>query len=441
MTFRARVALIAAVAVGLAIAAASVGVYLVAAGTLRDSVDRSLVAIATRELPSHIGPEFRGGTRVGRFGGAGGMVQVVTAGGRIVAPPQEDGEVEPLPVSERTIDVAAGRGESFFETVWVDDVPVRILTVPARSSFAVQLARPLTEVEEVLSHLRGELALVGVAGVVFAALLGMVVARRAVRPVSELTTLAEEVAQTQDLTRRLGADARDDEIGRLAHAFDEMLAQLEQARAAQAQLVADASHELRTPLTSLRTNIEVLTRAEQLEEDDRRHLVEDVIAQIDEFSRLVGGLVELARGDQPVQRRVEVRLDELAQRIAGRVDPRQERVRVTAEPTEVTGDPDRLERAVANLIDNALKHAPAGPVEVEVTPTRVRVRDHGPGIPEDDLPHVFDRFYRATDARAAPGSGLGLAIVAQVAEAHAGRVEAANADDGGAMFTLYLPDG
>jgi len=426
------------VAVAVAVAAASVGVYVAAERNLRASVDRALVAIATGELPTLIGPEFRGGPRVGRFGGAGGMIQVVTANGRVLTPPQHDGTVDPLPVGEATLDVASGSG-SFFETVRVDGVSVRILTVPARPGVAVQLARPLTEVEEVLADLRGQLLLVGVAGVVFAAGLGMLVAHRAVRPVGELTTLAEEVAATQDLTRRLGADARDDEVGRLAQAFDGMLAQLEQARAAQAQLVADASHELRTPLTSLRTNIEVLTRADRLDEDERRHLVDDVVAQIDEFSGLVGGLVELARGEQPVQRRVEVRFDELVARAVARLDPRGERVRLSQGPVQVVGDPERLERAVSNLVDNALKYAPEGGVEVEVGPTHVRVRDHGPGIAEEDLPHVFDRFYRAVDARAAPGSGLGLAIVAQIAVSHGGRVEAANAGDGGAVFTLHLP--
>jgi two-component system, OmpR family, sensor histidine kinase MprB len=265
-----------------------------------------------------------------------------------------------------------------------------------------------------------------------------VVSRRAVRPVDELTRIAEEVAATRDLTRRIGLD-QPDEIGRLATAFDRMLAQLEQARTAQEQLVADASHELRTPLTSLRTNVEVLAQLERLEPAERRQLVEDVVVQIDEFSRLIGSLVELARGEQPADITEPVRLDEVVGRVVERFETPDLDLRVVAHPTTVLGDRGPLERAVANLLENARKYASAGPIEVRVGDGTVVVRDHGPGIREADLPHVFDRFFRSADARGAPGSGLGLAIVRQVVEAHGGTVDASNAPDGGAVFTATLP--
>lgn len=439
MTLRTRIALIAALAVALAVAAASVGLFLATAQTLRASVDRSLVEIASGELPARIGPDFHGGPRVGRYGGAGGTVQVVSVQGVALTPRQGGEPVDPLPVTERTIAVAAGTSEPFFETVQVGDVPLRILTVPAGNGLAVQFARPLTEVEGVLADLRRQLTVASLLGVVLAAGLGMMVSRRAVRPVGELTRLAEEVAATQDLTRRLSLDRRDDEIGRLAGAFDHMLAELEQARSSQAQLVADASHELRTPLTSLRTNVEVLAQLERLDPDERQRLVDDVVDQIDEFSQLIGGLVELARGEEPVQAPTRLRLDEIAARAADRLDPNGARLRLRCEPVEVVGDPDRIERAVANLAENALKYAPDGDVEVEVAPTFVRVRDHGPGVDPADLPHLFKRFYRAAGARGAPGAGLGLAIVDQVATSHGGRVEVADAPGGGAVFTLHLP--
>ncbi len=440
MTLRTRVTVIAAAAVAVAVLVASFGLYIATARTLRASVDRSLVDIAANELPSTIDRSFRGGPRVDPYGGAGGTLQVVSARGVALTPSPAGERADPLPVSEATVAVAAGRRPAFFETVAIDEDQVRILTVPAGDDLAVQLARPLTEVEDVLGTLRQQLLVAGLLGIALAAALGAVVARRAVRPVGDLTRLAEDVAATQDLSRRLHLGRDDDEIGRLAHAFDRMLARLERSRNAQEQLVADASHELRTPLTSLRTNIEVLAQPDLLNPDERRHLVEDVVVQIDEFAAMVGDLVELARGETPVATTTAIQLDELTARVVDRLDPGRDRVRLSLRPAEVVGDPERLERAVSNLIDNALKYGGDAPVEVTTAAGSVAVRDHGPGIDANDLPHVFERFYRSPDARGAPGSGLGLAIVRQVAEAHGGNVEVVNAADGGVLATLRVPE-
>ncbi|HSK23258.1 MAG TPA: HAMP domain-containing sensor histidine kinase [Egicoccus sp.] len=435
MTLRHRITLIAASAVALAVLLASLGVYAATARTLRGNVDRSLRELAAE--PGRLHGEMMG-PRPGRFGGAGGTSQIVDASGVIR---RSAGAVsEQLPVTTTTIRVASGESPAVFETVDVDGAPIRILTLPAGTGLAVQVARPLGEVETALAGLRGQLVLAGLAGIGLAALLGMVVARRAVRPVDELTRLAEEVAATQDLSRRIGG-GQADEIGRLGAAFDRMLAQLEQARSAQQQLVADASHELRTPLTSLRTNIEVLAQLERLSAEDRRQLVDDVVVQIDEFSQAIGGLVELARGERPVHRPVPVRLDEVVAGVAGRFSRGGRAIDVDIEPTTVTGDAERLERLVANLVENAAKYAPDGPIEVRLRDGVLQVRDHGPGFADEDLPRVFERFYRAAGARSAPGSGLGLSIVRQIAESHGGGVGAGNAPDGGAVLTVTLPLG
>ena len=436
MSLRARIAWSAAGAVALAIVLVSVALYVATARTLNGSVDTALRELA-RDLrrPSVEGP-FEHGPRPGRFGGAGGYVQVVDADGRVVGPPTTESD---LPVDAVTLAVANGQAGATIRTVEVDGEPVRVLTVPVRGGFAAQVARPLGEVAAALYALRRQLLLGGLIGVGLAAGLGLLVARRAVQPIHELTDLAEDVAATQDLTRRIDMTGTD-EIGRLARTFNAMLAALEQARLAQQQLVADASHELRTPLTSLRTNIELLAEGERLDAADRRALVADVVLQLEEFGRLVSALVELARGEQPVRATVPLRLDEL---VAGVVERSRRfagagRVLLDARPTVVDGEADRLERAVANLVDNALKYG-QGPVEVSVRDHRVVVRDHGPGIAQEHLPHVFDRFYRAPEARSAPGSGLGLSIVRQAVEAHGGQVTAANHPDGGAVFTITLP--
>jgi two-component system, OmpR family, sensor histidine kinase MprB len=439
VTLRLRITLIAAVAVALAFVAASIGIYVATAQTLRSQVDGALRDIASGELAAPIDPDFRGGPRIGRYGGAGGTLQVVRADGLALRATQPGVQVEPLPVGQATIEVARGDREAFFETVRIAGEPVRILTVPAGRGVAVQLARPLTEVEGALDDLRSLLLVAAILGTGLAAGLGAVVARRAIRPIGELTRLAEEIATTRDLTRRLtgdAADQRDDEIGRLAAAFDTMLHQLEQARQSQQQLVADASHELRTPLTSLRTNIEVLARLEELPPDDRTELIDQVIDQLDEFSRLIGGLVELARGETPLVSVREVDLDAVVASVARQLDPAANRVRVRGSAGAVLGDADRLERAVANLVENAQKYAPTGPIELDLAPGEISVRDHGPGIAPEDRPRVLQRFYRAPETRDAPGAGLGLAIVEQTVRTHGGDVEVAEAAGGGCRVTL-----
>jgi two-component system, OmpR family, sensor histidine kinase MprB len=218
-----------------------------------------------------------------------------------------------------------------------------------------------------------------------------------------------------------------------------MLAALERSRDSQRQLIADASHELRTPLTSIRTNVELLGRARGLPESERSEIVAAAGAQLEELTRLVGDLVDLARDGRPAPDEVEeVRLDELVRESAARLNG--VRFEIDDEPTLVRGSRTRLARAVGNLLDNAAKFSPAGAiVEVRVKGGEVAVRDYGPGIAADDLPHIFDRFYRAPSARGTPGSGLGLAIVRQVAESHHGTAVAEAPEGGGALLRLRFP--
>ena len=301
----------------------------------------------------------------------------------------------------------------------------------------LQVARPLDEVDDTLGTLRLGLAVIVLLGIAGAIALARLATRTAVRPVAELTDAAEHVARTRDLTRRIEREG-DDELSRLAGAFNTMLEALDDSQRAQRRLVADASHELRTPLTSLRTNMEVLGRG-GLGAADHARLRADVIAQLEELTLLVADLVDLAREEEPVAEREALRLDELVAAAVERAERHAPGVRFETElePIVVDGVRSRLDRAVANLLDNAAKYG-AGTVEVTLRDGVLTVRDHGPGIADEDLPFVFDRFYRAPSARGRPGSGLGLAIVRQAAEAHGGSVLADRAPDGGAVLRMTL---
>ena len=281
----------------------------------------------------------------------------------------------------------------------------------------------------------------GLIGVVAAGLLGLWVARSALRPVDELTRTVEHVTATQDLDTTIAVEHHD-EVGRLASGFNQMMQSLRRSRLDQERLVRDAGHELRTPLTALRTNVEMLARSDGMDADQRRHLVEAATQEIGELSKLVGELVTLAAdsdvADEPV---TTVDLEDLTAEVVARFERRTGRaITLESSPSEATGRHAALERAVSNLVDNALKwSAPEGAVRVTVDDGRVAVSDAGPGISDADKPHVFDRFYRSDEARTTPGSGLGLAIVAKVAEQHGGTVFVEDAPEGGATVGFRIP--
>jgi two-component system sensor histidine kinase MprB len=308
---------------------------------------------------------------------------------------------------------------------------------------ALQLTAPLTGVHEGLHRLAVALWLILLAGVAFAVLLGLGVASTVLRPLDQLTESVEELARTTDVSQQLDPGGPD-ELGRLRRAFNRLLSALDSSRESQRQLVLDASHELRTPLTSLRTNMEVARQMEKLAPEDRDVLINDVLTQLDELTSLVADMAELARGDLPQVTKGPLRFDEL---VLGAVEAATTHGRsrgvtfaTSMAPNWISGSPPRIERAVNNLLDNAVKYSPDGSVvEVACGDGVLVVRDHGPGVADTDIDHIFDRFYRAPEARSRPGSGLGLAIVAQVALDEGGQVSVHHAPGGGALFRLAFP--
>ena len=457
MTFRRRIVVLAAGAVATAIALAAIVTYVVVRQNLRDGVDASLrelrpkVVFVSRVdgangVAGEAGSSANGGADdvfeaqlpPTALGGSAGVVQVTLRNGDVIrsAPGAR------LPKSSAVREVASGeRGESL-EDATVRGEHARVLTTRGPGGSTLQIAKPLTEVDDALGRLRWILLAVTVGGVGVAAGLGVGVSRAATRPLGDLTAAAERVTATGDLHHRIEGEG-DDEPGRLAASFNAMLGALASSRDAQRQLVADASHELRTPLTSIRANVELLERAGDMAPADRVQVLGSVRGQLEDLTILVGDLVDLARpGEREHEPPEELRLDHLVEEAvqrARRHAPATE-FAVSTEPCMVSGSRARLARAVGNLLDNAVKWGPPGsPVEVSVSGGEVVVRDHGPGVAEADLPHVFDRFYRAPAARRLPGSGLGLAIVKHVADAHGGTVVAEPAPGGGTRMRVALP--
>jgi two-component system sensor histidine kinase MprB len=442
-SFRRRLILLSAAAVAVAVVLASGAVFVVVRGELRGQVDDQLRDFVRQvSLPNEVAITPPGTTRIlvlpsQPLGGRVGYAQVVEADGTVIQPRSDRVD---LPVNKQTLDAANGRVGAYFKDETVSGLHARVFTLPVPGG-AVQAARSLEEVDSSLRKLAIALALISLAGTALAVWLGRLVARAALTPVNELTRAAEHVARTRDLSRRMEASGTD-ELSRLGSSFNTMLEALDASQKAQRQLVADASHELRTPLTSLRTNIEVLAETDALPPEDRRKLLRDIVAQLEELTTLVADLVDLARGDEPQLAAEDVRLDLLVGEAVERArrHARAGEFSLDLEPCLVHGVPARLDRAVSNLLDNAAKWSPQGGViEVRVRDGEISVRDHGPGIQSADLPFVFDRFYRAPSARGLPGSGLGLAIVRQVAESHGGSVVAQMADGGGARLVLRVP--
>jgi two-component system, OmpR family, sensor histidine kinase MprB len=366
-------------------------------------------------------------------------VQVVRAGGQPVA---ASGSL-PIPVTPADVEVAASgrQGWQRFADADVDDEHFRYTTASVRGGGAVQAARSLEETDRVLASLRNQIlvALVVVAAV--AAVLGWLVARQVTRRLVRVTAAAEEVAATGRLDVQVPEEGAD-EAGRLGVTFNRMLGALKSSKDAQQRLVQDAGHELRTPLTSLRTNISVLRRHDRLPPATLARVLDDLDGEARELSDLVNELVDLATDRQRDEPVTPVTLGDVCERVAERARRRTDRVvTVQRDETVVSGRAAAIERAVGNLVDNALKFDDEStePVEVVQRGGRVEVRDRGPGIAAPDLPHVFDRFYRATSARSRPGSGLGLAIVADVAERHGGSVFADARGGGGAVIGFTLP--
>ncbi|MFF8727045.1 ATP-binding protein [Streptomyces sp. NPDC015171] len=448
---RRRLALTASAAVAGVALAVCAGAYAVTVYTLHRQFNLQLTQAATLAVQQYQkqGPGVQAGEC--RYLAAPACAQLVpeSAG-------DDPRESYLLPVTDAVRQVAARRRAPYYSTASVAGHPVRVLTTPAREGLAMQVALRSDGVRRAERQVAGLLAGIGGAGVPVAALLGYWVSRSGLAPVTRLTSTAEQITTTRDAGLRIelppGPRGREDEITRLAVSFNTMLDALEESLAAQRRLVADASHELRTPLTALRANAEILLRAEQLTPRQRERATGALTRQLREVTTMVNDLIDLARDEEPLQALELVRpADLLEHSVTTARDhwPHVVFVLDTARPAAsalAAAVPSRLTRLFSNLLDNAAKFSPPGG-QVEVAALRapgadrleITVRDHGPGIDAADLPHVFDRFYRARAARALPGSGLGLAMARQIAQTHDAELTAHQAPGGGALFRLVLP--
>jgi len=446
VSLRARISAAAGIAVGLAVLAAAVGVYLAVRSDLQGEIDQGLrqraqVFTGPSRSDAHPPPAAepdgdlfpgappRGGfpthVQPAPFGAASGYVQFIAPNGTVDVPAGQ-GKSPQIAVSAGDKAIAASGSGSALSDRTVKGTKLRVLTIGTGASGAVLIARPLTEMNHELSRILLLLVIVGVSGIALAAILGALVARVALAPIARFTK------RTEALTGNL-------ELARLAGSFNTTLDALERSVEAQRQLIADAGHELRTPIASLRANIQVLGEAERLPAAEQESLRGDIVSELDELTALVSDVVELARGAGRGDAEAEdVRLDEVVRGAVQRTRRRGDlRFELDVEPTLVRGQGERIVRAMSNLLENAHKWSPEGGlVEIGLHDGVLTVRDHGPGFDEEDLPFVFDRFYRADRARKLPGSGLGLAIVRQAAESCGGYAEAANAPGGGALLRV-----
>ncbi len=444
MSLRIRLTVVVTTTVAAAVLIGAYAAYASTSGQLRAEMDDFLLGRAegfTFDVPAGSDHGLTGGLVIGEDRDVPGAVdldavsQIITADGSIET--SIPGQPR-LPVDAADADIAEQGGLPRLRDITIDGVPYRMVTAPASSGRAVQIARSAAENDAVLAGLRSRLVLIALVGTLLAALAAYAVARRTTKPIEALTRAAEDVATTQDLKHPI-AVATTDEVGRLATSFNTMLAALDTSREQQQRLVTDASHELRTPLTAVRTNIDVLERAEDLTHAQRQHLLGEVRVELSELTELISELVELATDARTAEAVESVDLNEIASTVAARFQRRSGRtvnVQASGDST-VQGRPSMIDRAVANLVDNALKFSPASTsVEVVVEGASIEVLDRGPGLDAADHDRVFDRFYRAESARTEPGSGLGLAIVQRVAEVHNGSAAVSDRDGGGLIARI-----
>jgi two-component system sensor histidine kinase MprB len=437
-----RVTLLTTMAVGIAVTVVAFAAYATVRMQSMNSIDRSLHARASAAAkPETLAALAR--REVPAWALGAGDVKLVVIDAAAGQPVAWTDMAAAKVVGGIDYRVATGRESWSARSVMINHARYRAVSVPAGDGQALILSQSLESTDEMLDRLGLVMLLFGLAGMISAGLAGWAVARNGLRPVRRLTTAVEDIARTERLDP-IPVEGND-EVARLAQAFNAMLTALSASQARQRQLVADAGHELRTPLTSLRTNLDLLAQADastQLSEQSRKELLADVRAQITEMTTLIGDLVELAR-EEPATPSVEpVELAAVVSQAVTRVRRRATTVRfvVYTEPWWVTGDPAALERAITNLLDNAAKWSPeGGTVTIELKQGTVLVYDQGRGITEKDLPHVFDRFYRSTESRGMVGSGLGLSIVKAVADRHGGNVRAGTGPGGGAAFWFHVP--
>ncbi|MFD5248199.1 sensor histidine kinase [Amycolatopsis sp. NPDC058340] len=435
---RTRIAVLSAVCVALAAAAMATAAYFFFDRELHRQLDLGLTREANRiQLQIKAGRWDFATVGDCEWIATPACSQTVTAG---QAGPGAD-DAPGLPVTAETRAVAAGTAVAFRTDVVVGGHPLRMLTTPLGQGRALQVAVRSDGVGQSLTRIRNVLLAASAAGIVLACALGYLVARTSLRPLARIAATSRRIEATKDPGLRIDVRGTD-ELAQLSRTFNSMLAALEESITAQRRLVADASHELRTPLTSLRSDIDLLTLSGPLEPAQQSRILKRIHHQFEELTQLVSDLIELARGDEPAGDFEEVRLDRLTEHALAGAARHWPRItfRADLEPTLVDATPETLCRAIANLLDNAAKFSEDGDtVHIGLHGGVLTVQDDGPGIAPDDLPKVFDRFYRAPSARERPGSGLGLAIVAQVARSHGARVRAESPPGGGTALTLAFP--
>jgi two-component system sensor histidine kinase MprB len=451
LPLRSRLALLTAAAFAVAIAVAAAACWYFTGEQLRRQLDNALrttavsqgyvdylksqCAGANKTSTSHIGDQPDQPSNITGQLLLGYQKRCITSGGIGIKPTHQD------------ILVATGSSAPILRDGALDDgTPVRVFTARTASGDTFSIARPLSEVRTSLNNLGVILTLVGGGGCLLAQAAGLLIARAALRPVYRFTAAVEHIARTEDLKVRIPIRGQD-EIARLGRSFNTMTEALESSREHQQRLIADAGHELRTPLTSLRANIDLLVRSQQtgrpLPAHKREALLTSLQAQTMELTSLIGDLLELSRPAPAADAAVPTPLHAVVERALQRARLRGPGIAFHTDirPWFVLGDPPALERAVINLLDNAVKFSPPdGLIEVRLTDDgELTVRDHGPGITPEELPHVFERFWRSPSARSMPGSGLGLSIVAHTVQRSGGQVTLRPAYGGGTTAHVRLP--
>ncbi|MFI9106316.1 ATP-binding protein [Streptomyces fildesensis] len=451
LPLRSRLAILTAAAVAVAVAAVALSCWLITKQQLTEQLDSTLRSVKVGQNDARVLIRSCNSPSQLMLQPTPYTIQILSDTGETCTYP---GKAK-LAVHDSDLAVAKGTQRyTVHNTTTADSsrTDMRVVTSPLDSppggppatGIAVSVAQPLSTVDDPLSTLAWVLLSVAGVGVLGAATAGLWIARAGLKPVDRLTETVEHIARTEDLSVRIPVEG-EDEIARLSESFNAMTAALASSRDRQQQLIADAGHELRTPLTSLRTNIELLERSEAagrpIPPADRKALLASVKAQMTELAALIGDLQELSRPDGDPTLQV-VALHEIAEAALERARLRGPDLAIRAElaPWFVRAEPVALERAVVNLLDNAVKFSPpSGSVEVRLDHGVLTVRDHGPGIPEDELPHVFERFWRSPSARSLPGSGLGLSIVARTVQQSGGEVSLRPAGGGGTVATVRLP--
>lgn len=437
-----RLTLLTTVAVALTMAATLITGWLALRATLWDINERGSLLVA-RDLA----PIARH-----QMGTTGGLNMLIGPGSTVVEVAKSDGTVLSIPGEDTTLHLGAAEAKAARQqdttvrnTTSLDKVKYRLVTVPFdKPGYVLVVARPLTAAAEIL-HVFGIVVLLfGTGGVLGAGFLGRAVAQTALRPVRTFTEAVQHIAETEDLEpisidRYTGGD-----LATLTATFNQMLHRLAASRDQQYRLVSDASHELRTPLTSMRTNIDLLALdagSGLLGFAERTSILGDVQRQMSGFTTVIIDLLDLTRSASAS----EYKPVDLSAVVRTAVEDVRRRgqdltVNIDGHPLQIIGDEHSLQRAVTNVLDNAVKWSPpGGTIRIHADGRQLRITDQGPGIAEADLPHIFDRFFRGETARSSPGTGLGLAIAAKAVHDHGGTIEAGNITGGGAQVTIQLP--